>query len=394
MTQTEELLALAQRVLVPTYAPPALVPRRGAGSRLWDLDGTEYLDFTTGIAVNALGHAHPDVVRAITEQASRFSHTANIFFHEGHVRVAEKLVERSFGQRVFLTNSGTEAMEGALKLARRWFWKRGDARDGFVATQGSFHGRTMGAVSITGQTAYREGFGRMLEPVALVPYGDIDALATAVGPSTCAVVLEPIQANGGVNMPPPGYVAAVRKLCTERGVLFIVDEIQTGVGRTGRWFGYEHEGVTPDIMTLAKALGGGLPLGAMVTTDELAAVMDVGSHGTTFGGNPVACAAGLATLAVLERDHLVERVAERAPSFMSALRQLAQRHPVVRDVRGRGYLIGVELEGAAKHYEERCRHERLLVTTSGKNVLRILPPLLASDAELDECLGKLGRALA
>lgn len=389
---TERLLATARRVMAPCYAPPAFIPKRGEGALLWDHDDRRYLDFTSGIGVNALGHAHPEVVAAITSQAQRLLHTANILYHEGHIAMCERLVDMSFGHQVFLCNSGTEAMEAAIKAARRYFYIQGDRRAGLVATHGSFHGRSLGALSITGQPTYREGYAPMLPETQLVPFGDVAAMRAAVDRSTAAVVLEPIQGNSGVHVAPLGYLAAVRALCDEVGCLLVFDEIQTGIGRTGRWFGHEHDSVTPDIMTVAKALGGGLPLGAMVATEPVGAALTLGSHGTTFGGNPVACAAGLKTLEIIERDRLLEAADQRGQQLRTEIDALRLTHPTIQEVRGRGLMIGIELACDAKAIRDRCREDGLLVIST-KNVIRLLPPLIVSKAQVAEAVEILGRGI-
>jgi acetylornithine/N-succinyldiaminopimelate aminotransferase len=393
MTETQELQKRASAHMMACYSPFPFIVGRGQGTRLWDLDGREYLDFTTGIAVNALGHAHPEVVGAITKQAALFCHTSNMFQHRPYIELCERLCELSFGSKVFLANSGAEAMEAAMKLARRYFFDKGETRPEFVATTGSFHGRTLGALSITGQDTYRKGFEPFLPSATLLPFGDIEAMKKAVSSKTAAVILEPIQGNSGIVVPPAGYLKAVRDLCSERGALFIADEIQTGVGRTGRWFAYQHEGITPDIMTVAKAIGGGLPLGAMITNEELGKTFSLNVHGSTFGGNPVACAAGLATLRVLGAPGFIERVAQAGSDFIAQLRELGQKRPVIKEVRGRGLMIGVALTEAAKPYQVKMREQGLLTTASGQSVLRLLPPLNVTDEELAKALGIIADAI-
>lgn len=390
---TQQLLATARRVMTPNYAPGSFILQRGEGSWAWDAEGKRYLDFSSGIGVNALGHAHPEVVEAITQQAARLCHTSNQFHHAGYIQLCQRLTELSFGEQVFLTNSGTEAMEAALKLSRRYFFRRGEERPRFIATHGSFHGRTLGAVSVTGQPTYHEGFGPLLQSVTFVPYGDVDALREALDPTVAAVILEPIQGNSGVRPAPEGYLPQVAAACASTGTLLIFDEIQTGVARTGRWFSHQHHGVTPQLMTCAKALGGGLPLGALVTTAEVGSAFTLGSHGSTFGGNPVACAAGLATLHIIERDGLVERAQQLGELFLGRLREVAARHPAITEVRGRGLMIGVELKVAAKEARARCTQEGLLVTAAGEKVLRLLPPLNTNQEEIEQAVAMLERAI-
>ena len=382
---TEALLQTARGTMTPNYDPPAFVLERGEGSYVWDKEGTRYLDFTTGIGVNALGHGHPAVTKAIAEQAAKLCHTSNMFHHEPYIRLCQRLCEITFGERVYLCNSGTEAVEGALKLARRYFHERKENRTEFVATHRSFHGRTYGAITLTGQSSYQEGFGPLLPGVHHVNFGDIDAVRAFVGAKTAAVIVEPIQGNGGVSLPPAGYLEALRELCDEAGCLLIFDEVQTGVARTGKWFAHQFHAVEPHIMTLAKALGGGLPLGAVVTTAEIAKVLQPGTHASTFGGNPVACAAGLATMDVIAGDDLMTNTRRIWDGFQKGL---VDKHPAIAKVRGRGAMVGIQLEGRdTKALNAACRDRGLLGTLAGPNVLRFLPPLLASEQQVEEACG-------
>ena len=383
MSDATTILELAKSRMIPCYSPPQLVPDYGQGSFLWDTEGKRYLDFTTGIAVNALGHAHPKVIEAITQQVARFSHTANIFHHEGYVSLCDKLCDLTFGERVFLTNSGTEAVEAAIKLVRRYFHVHGEDRPQMVATEGGFHGRTYGALSVTNKATYRTGFGPLLPAVTTVPYNDIEAMRSVVNTQTAAVIVEPIQGNTGVYIPAPDYLTKLRQICDESGALLILDEIQTGVGRTGQWFSYQHESMQPDVLTTAKALGGGLPVGGLITTDAIGSVLEFGSHGSTFGGNPVACAAGLATIDVIEQEGLLQHAAHMGECFTAMLRDVASQSEWVTEVRGRGLMIGVELTTAARPVLNACRDNGLLVTVAGPEVLRILPPLNTTTEELE-----------
>lgn len=394
MSSSDALLNAAKRHLVPSYQAPPFIADHGKGAQLWDMAGRRYLDFAGGMGVNALGHAHPDVVAAITKQAAALCHTSNAYFHAPHIALSEKLAQLSFGQRVFLCNSGTEAIEAALKLARRFFFDKGAPRPRFVATLNGFHGRTMGALSVTGQETYRKGFAPLVESVEFVPYNDSAPAVQAITKDTAAFIMELVQGNGGVVLPPPGYLRAVHAACQAQGALLIVDEIQTGIGRTGKWFAYEHEGVVPDIMCLAKALGGGLPLGAMVTTDALGQVFQPGVHGTTFGGNAVACAAGLATMHVIERDNLLAHATKMGALYMEMLRTLQKRHKRIVEVRGRGLLIGIQLSEPVKPAQAVCREKGLLTTAAGPNVIRLFPPLNVTHGELEESISLLDAALA
>lgn len=390
---THALLQSASAHMTANYNPPPFVAARGAGATLWDTEGRAYLDFAQGIGVNALGHAHPVVVRAITAQATALCHTSNAYFHAPYIALCAKLAALTGLPRVYLSNSGTESVEAALKLARRYFYDRQEPRTEFVATINGFHGRTLGALSVTGQKTYREGFGPLLPGVSYAPYNDLAALRERVGPNTAAVILEPIQGNGGVLVAAPGYLAGVQKICRDAGCLLILDEVQTGMGRTGTWFAYEHDGVTPDILCLAKALGGGLPLGAMLTGEELAKTLQPGVHASTFGGNPVACAAGLATIAVIETEGLLARANAASAHYRQLLQEVQTQHPSIQEVRGRGLLVGLAFAQPVKDLQIACRKHGLLTTSAGANVLRLFPPLLVSDAELARSIAILVTAL-
>lgn len=380
--------------MTPTYSPPALVAGRGEGARLWDYDGREYLDFASGIGVNLLGHAHPRIVQAISSQAANLCHTSNALLHRPGIDLAEQLAAISFGQQVFFCNSGTEAIEAALKLARRWFFDQGKPRCEFVATHNGFHGRTYGALSVTGQEAYRKGFTPMLEGVKFVPYDDLSAMRAAVGIQTAAVVVEPIQGNGGVIVPSPGYLRGLREICTAAGALLIFDEVQTGMGRTGAWFAHAHEGVLPDLMCLSKALGGGLPLGALVATEALGNTFQSGVHGSTFGGNPVACAAGLALIQVIQQEALLPRATALGQQYRGMLKKLQAKHAQIVEVRGLGMLVGIAFDRPVKALQAACAQRGMFTTAAGPQVLRLFPPLTVEEAQLDQSIAILEQALA
>ncbi|MEM6533267.1 MAG: acetylornithine/succinylornithine family transaminase [Myxococcota bacterium] len=390
MTDTLEIKSRAEHFMVPTYAQAPFVVSHGLGSELFDLDGRRYLDFTGGIAVNALGHCHPKVVEAIRDQAGRIIHSSNLHTHPGYVALCQRLAELTGGDSVFLTNSGSEAMEAALKLARRHFHGKGTPRQRFVATVGSFHGRTFGATSITGQPAHREGYGDLLDS-RLVPFNDVSAMESAIDETVAAVIIEPVQGNGGIHVARDEYLQAIETRCRHTGTLLVVDEIQTGGGRTGRWWGHEHSGISPDIIAAAKAIGGGMPVGAMISRRELTACFAVGSHGSTFGGNPVACAAGLATLEVLATERLPQRASELGAVFQAKLRAIESAR--IAEVRGRGLMIGVALNESAKPVRDAARDAGLLITLGGPQVLRILPPLNAKEDEVDEAVETLRAVL-
>ena len=390
----KELLALAQDVMIPTYNPLPFIAERGEGSYLWSREGKRFLDFSSGIGVNALGHSHPEVVAAVHRQAQAVCHTSNMFFHEPYVRICEFLGNIAFEGQAFLTNSGTEATEAALKLACRHFHRIGQKRIHFVSTHGSFHGRSIGSLGLTGQPSYHEGYAPVVNEARWVPFGDLDAMKKAITEDTIAVMLEPIQGNAGVRIPEPGYLAGVRRLCDEKDVLLILDEVQTGIARTGRWFAYQHENIEPDILVLAKALGGGLPLGAVVAPKPIAAAFTVGSHGTTFGGNPVACAAGLATLSIIDRDKLSERVQHEGRELHVQLNTLKKKYDDIVAVRSKGFMIGIETTHLAKDLRAACLDRGLLVTTAGKSTIRLLPPLNTPRELLDQGLAIVEKSIA
>ncbi|OGQ86661.1 MAG: hypothetical protein A2289_25840 [Deltaproteobacteria bacterium RIFOXYA12_FULL_58_15] len=390
---TSELLETARTHMTPNYAPPPFVLDRGEGTYLWDQGGKKYLDFAGGIGVIAVGHNHPKVVAAIAQQAARFCHSSNLFYHEGYIRLCGRLASMCFGDRTFLTNSGTEAVEAALKVARRYFHARDEDRTQFVAAHNSFHGRTYGSLSVTGQPELHKGFGPMMPGITHVPFADIDALDKAVTAQTAAVIIEPILGNGGIKVPPAGYLEAVRDLCDDKGCLLIFDEVQSGIGRTGKWFAHQHEGVTPDILTAAKMLGGGLPLGAMITTDEIAAVLTEGSHASTYGGNPIACAASLATLDIIEEEGLLDHATTKGEELRVALGELVSKHTCALEVRGRGLMVGLVLDRPAKPIYRQCVIDGLLATVAGGTVLRLLPPLNVSSQEIAEAVAIIDRAL-
>ncbi|MFJ5839462.1 acetylornithine transaminase [Streptomyces shenzhenensis] len=381
MTGNQELTARWQGALMNNYGTPRLPLVRGAGTKLWDADGTEYLDFVGGIAVNALGHAHPAVVEAVSRQIASLGHVSNLFIAEPPVALAERLLQL-FGRdgRVYFCNSGAEANEGAFKIGRR------TGRTHMVATEGGFHGRTMGALALTGQPGKQEPFRPLPGDVTHVPYGDAQALAAAVTEETALVVIEPIQGENGVVVPPAGYLKAARAITAATGSLLVLDEVQTGVGRTGNWFEYQaHEGVLPDVVTLAKGLGGGLPLGATVAFGRAADLLGPGQHGTTFGGNPVACAAGLAVLDTIANDGLLENVKRQSERLRDGAEALG--HPLIAHVRGAGLLLGIVLtEPLAPQAQQAAQEAGFLVNAPAPDVVRLMPPLTLGDDETEAFL--------
>jgi len=393
----QEIIALTGKYIATTYAryPIALV--RGEGCRVWDADGKAYLDFVAGIAVCALGHSHPRLVRVITAQAQRLLHVSNLYHIEPQARLAELLCRHSFADRAFFCNSGAEANEAALKLARKYAKERFSSdRTEVITMRGSFHGRTLATVTATAQEKYHKGFEPLVPGFRYVPFNDLRAVELAVDARTAAILVEPIQGEGGVQVAADGYLAGLRRLCDERGVLLIFDEVQTGLGRTGTLFAYQQAGVAPDILTLAKALAGGIPMGAMLAREEVMAAFSPGSHAATFGGNPFASAVALETLNTILEEDLPGRAARLGARILDRLRALQARLPVIRALRGRGLLIGIEVAADAKAIVATCMERGLLVLTAGDDVLRLVPPLILSEAEADEGLailqGVLGEA--
>jgi len=396
MSLSDQLLASGRKLLINNYGRAPIVMSRGEGCTLWDVDGNRYLDMTAGIAVCILGHGHPGLAQAIAEQAARLHHTSNLYFIEAQIRLAEALAKRAFAGKMFFCNSGTEANEAALKLARRYqaVVRGKPQRVEFISFENSFHGRTMGALSVTGQAKYRQGFGPMVDNVRFIPFGDAEAARTAISERTCAVIAEPIQAEGGINLPPPGYLQELRRLCSERGALLIFDEIQTGVGRTGTFYAFEKEAMVPDIVTLAKGLAGGVPMGAMLASDEVERAFEPGTHASTFGGNPLACAAALYIQQAIDEQNLLGQCKETGAYLGSALSRLAERRrPKTRGTRGRGLLQGLVLDGEAGPVVQKCRDRGLLLSVAGGTVVRFAPPLVVSKDEIDEAVATLDAAL-
>lgn len=387
------------QVMVPNYAPAGFIPVRGAGSRVWDQSGRELLDFAGGIAVNVLGHCHPALVAALTEQANSMWHISNVFTNEPALRLAHKLVDATFADRVFFCNSGAEANEAAFKLARRVaFDKFGEEKCEIIAATNSFHGRTLFTVSVGGQPKYSDGFGPKIQGITHVPYNDIEALKAAISDKTCAVVLEPIQGEGGVLPADLAYLQAARELCDKHNALLVFDEVQTGMGRSGELFAYMHYGVTPDILSSAKSLGGGFPIGAMLTTNELAKHLAVGTHGTTYGGNPLACAVGEAVIDIVNTPEVLAGVKAKSARFKAKLEQIGQQYGVFSEVRGLGLLLGCVLsdawKGKAKAVLDAAAAEGLLVLQASPDVVRFAPSLVVEDSDIDEGLARFERGVA
>jgi acetylornithine/N-succinyldiaminopimelate aminotransferase len=381
---------------LPTYARVDLAFERGEGAWLYTATGERYLDFTSGVAVNVLGHAHPALIEAVTEQARKLWHVSNLYRTPGAERLAARLCAASFAETVFFCNSGTEAMEASIKMARKYQAVSGKPeRFRIVTFEGAFHGRTLASLAAGGQKKYLEGFGPPVEGFDQVPFADLEATKKAVGPQTGAILIEPVMGEGGVRVVPHTFLRALRKLCDDHGLLLIFDEVQTGVGRTGDLFAYQHSGVTPDIMALAKALGGGFPVGACLATAEAAKGMTAGTHGSTFGGNPLAMAVANAVIDVVLADGFLERVKNNALLLKQKLAELKDRHAaVIAEVRGEGLLIGLRMVPPASEMVDALRAENMLAPAAGDNVVRLLPPLIIGEVEIAEAVARIDRACA
>lgn len=390
-----EVVQRGQRVLFDTYARFPITFVKGEGARLWDQDGRSYLDLVAGLAVCNVGHCHPKVVKAIQDQAAKLIHVSNFYYNTPMVELAERLVELSFADRVFFCNSGAEANEGAIKLARKTAKERGRPQSFEVITmEGSFHGRTLATVSATAQQKYHKGFEPMVDGFRYVPFGDLEAVKEAVTDRTCAIMVEPVQGEGGVRPAPEGYLKGLRELCDRMGLLLILDEVQTGMGRTGRLFAYEHDGVAPHVMTLAKGIAGGIPMGCVLATEDVAKVLSPGTHASTFGGNPVASAAALAVLSILVDDGLLEEMIPVAQRLKKGLEEIGARFSdVVVEVRGRGMMLGMELKEPCRPIVEACLKRRVLVNCTMDRVLRLVPPLVITMEQVEEALEAIERSM-
>lgn len=394
MNKSQKWIKRADKHVMKTYGRYPIVAERGEGCRLWDVDGKAYLDFLAGVAVNNLGHCHPKVVAALREQAGRLLHCSNFYHIPQQVELAEWLCEHSFAERVFFCNSGAEANEAAIKLARKHSnEKHGEGRFEVITALASFHGRTIAAISATGQEKVKAGFTPMLEGFKHVPFGDVAAMRQAITPQSCAIMLEPLQGEGGVNLAPPGYLKAVRELCDEFDLLLIFDEVQVGCGRTGTLWAYEQEEVVPDVMTLAKALAGGPPIGALLTTEELAASLGPGTHGSTFGGNPLVCAAALAAMQTINQKTLLNNCRAMGAYLTEKLEQLQGKYSFIKEIRGLGLIIGVELAIEGGPLVIKATERGLLMNCTVGNVLRFVPPLIVNRAEIDEAMTILDEVL-
>jgi acetylornithine/N-succinyldiaminopimelate aminotransferase len=388
-------MELADQVIAQTYKRFPIVLSKGSGCTLYDIQGRSYTDFVAGIAVCNLGHAHEGIIEAVTSQAQTLWHVSNLYYTVPQVELAAWIVQNSFADRVFFCNSGAEANEAAIKLARRFYKERGENhRFRIVAMTQSFHGRTMATLSATGQDKIKKGFDPLLEGFDFVPFNDAEALRSKIGSTTCAVMIEPIQGEGGVCCPEPDYLRAVRRICDENGVLLIFDEIQTGMGRTGKLFAYEHFEVKPDIMTLAKALANGLPIGAMLAREEVASAFGPGAHASTFGGTPIVTAAALEVCKTLVQGNVVNQAQETGEYFKEKLLALKERHDAIAEVRGLGLLLGMKLNFKGESLVAQCMQRGFLINCIQENILRFVPPLIIKKEEIDalvDCLDELFR---
>ena len=396
---TDALVAAGVRTYVPNYAPKPVVFDHGEGSRLWDVDGREYIDLGTGISVNSFGHGHPELIEAVTTQAGRLLHASNLYYVESTVRLAEELVEATFAERVFFCNSGAEANETAIKIVRRHASEagRGPEEREIITFEGSFHGRTLATVTATAQPKYHEGFEPLPGGFTYCPFNDPEALEAAVGERTCAVMLEPVQGEGGVTPAQQGFLRHIQDLCRRHEALLVLDEIQSGMGRTGKFFAYEWEaGIEPDVVTMAKALAGGLPMGAVLVGERASGALTVGTHGSTFGGNPVAAAAARVAVRLAGSADLLANVARQGDAFRLFLNRINAELGLFREVRGRGLILGAELaeayEGKAGALVDACADEGVIVLVAGPSVLRLLPPLNISDEDTGEAASRMERA--
>lgn len=390
-----DIAALTDQYVAQTYARAPIALIKGKGTKVWDADDKEYLDFLAGIAVNNLGHCHPAVVRAVRQQSRLLLHVSNLYHIAPQSQLARELCRYSFADRVFFCNSGAEANEAAIKLARRYGAEKLGGRYEILSAHNSFHGRTLATLTATGQEKVRAGYDPLPTGFRQIPYNDLNAVEEAIDENkTVAVLVEPIQGEGGIRVPDEDYFTGLRNLCNRRGLLLILDEVQTGLGRTGKLFGYEHFGIEPDIMTLAKALGGGLPLGAMLAREDIAQSFGPGSHASTFGGNPLVCSAGLAVMKTLLEGGVLENGVRMGRYLLQRLQSLKQRFAFVREIRGKGLMVGVELDIEGNKIVESCMQEGLLLNCTASKVLRLVPPLTIKKREIDRGLAILEAVLA
>ncbi|WP_415883141.1 aspartate aminotransferase family protein [Neptuniibacter sp. QD34_54] len=386
------------QIMVPNYAPQQMIPVKGLGSRVWDQQDNEFIDFAGGIAVNALGHCHPELTAALHQQADQLWHLSNVWTNEPALKLAQALCDKTFAEKVYFANSGAEANEAAFKLARKYAYDNfGAEKHEIISCNNSFHGRTLFTVSVGGQPKYREGFEPVPAGISHVPFNDIAALEQQISDKTCAVVIEPIQGEGGITPATAEYLQAAKSLCSEHNALLIFDEIQTGVGRTGKLYAYQHSQVKPDILTTAKALGGGFPIAAMLSTEKIAKSFNVGSHGSTYGGNPLGCAVALKLLQIVDTPEVLEGVFHKHHLITQQIAQFNQKTELFKDIRGQGLLIGCELsdqyKGKARLFLELAQQTGLMVLVAGLNVIRLTPSLIIPEADIKEGLARFNRTM-
>ncbi len=379
--KTEKIIELDKKYIIPTYGGKTVAFSHGKGCRLWDVEGKEYLDFLSGIAVNGLGHSHPKLVKAIQEQAENLIHTSNLYLIPNQVELASILIENSFPGKCFFCNSGAEANEAAIKFARKY----GKGRYEIITMKGSFHGRTYGALTATAQEKFHKGFEPLLPGFKYAQFNNIDSVKNSITPKTCAIMLEPIQGESGINPADEEFLKEIRLLCDENDLLLIVDEVQCGMGRTGKLFAYEHYGIIPDIVTLAKSLGGGVPIGAVIAKEKVSSCIKPGEHAATFGGNPLATKAAVTTLKIILEDNLLENAQKMGDYFKDKLNNLKNKYAFIKEVRGKGLMLGVEIDHySSKEILKKCMDKGLLIGTAGETVLRFLPPLIIQKKDIDE----------
>ena len=383
----KEIMALADENIMNTYKRFPIVLAKGLGVKVWDVNGKEYLDFVAGIAVCNLGHSHPQIIAAVNEQLENLTHVSNLYYTEPQAQLARLLVENSFADKVFFCNSGAEANEAAIKLARKYAHENmGPDKFELITMKDSFHGRTMATITATGQEKFQFGFTPLLEGFTYVPFNDLQALEARISNKTCGIMVEPIQGEGGVNIPNAQYLARMREICDRHGILLIVDEVQTGMGRTGKLFAYEHSGIKPDIMTLAKALGNGFPIGAMLATNKIAKAFIPGNHASTFGGSPLAMAAANATVKEMLQGEILEHCREMGDYFLLQLKNLQQKHKIINEVRGKGLMLAAQLNIESGDIVNECLQRGLLIISAGDKTLRFVPPLIITTQDVDQAI--------
>ena len=382
--KTEKVIENSQKYLMPTYSRIPIVPEKGEGVRVWDKEGKCYIDLVSGIGVMAVGYSHPRICKVIKEQSQKLVHCSNLYHIENQAKLAEKLCQISFADKVFFCNSGAEANEAAIKLARKFGYQKGAFE--IVAMENSFHGRTLATLGLTGQEKYRKWFGPFPPGFKFCEFNNVKKLKEMITSKTCAIIMEPIQGEGGIKEASPEFIEAAREICTEKDILLIFDEVQCGLGRTGKWFAYQHFGVEPDIMTLAKPLAAGLPIGACLAKKNIADIFSPGDHASTFGGGPLATSVALEVLNIMEEEKLVEKAKEMGKYFRKKLLSLKEKFPFIKEVRGKGLMLGMELDIEGKPVMDKAREKGLLINVTKGKVLRFLPPLIIKEAEIDEAV--------